>query len=470
MPVDATSKFVGVDMGGTNIVGAVVSGDGTVLGRAKQDTRRGAPKEELAGQIAQAVEAALAAAGCRAGDISGIGVAVPGVVDTHTGRMVVLPNLDIRDVPLRDEMMALFPVPVVVGNDVNLGTLAEKWIGAAREARNVVGVFVGTGIGGGVVVDGRLITGASEMAGEIGHMIVQLDGPLCGCGNKGCWEALASRTAIERQIRAAVEAGEATVMCPDGKCAPVIKSSTLRKALAAGDPVAIRILTRTAEVLGFGAMTIRHLIDPEMIIFGGGVIEACGDFMLPIIRKVIASDKLNAARENLRIERSVLGDDAVFLGAVALLLNELNPDAGMRELMAAPVVCARGTDKSGDGCAYPEVKSLKFGSVRVGGEKYESDVWIFADGASSKRRKKIAKEKHGTSHVIDVEELGALLQPQPEELIIGIGMQGMVRVSADAEEYLSSRGIRWRALPSPDAISAFNASKARKALLLHVTC
>ena len=457
-------------MGGTNIVGAVVSGDGTVLGRAKQDTKRGAPKEELAGQIAQAVEAALSAANCAVGDISGIGVAVPGVVDTLTGRIVVLPNLDIRDLPLRDEMMALFPVPVVVGNDVNLGTLAEKWIGAARDAQSVVGVFVGTGIGGGVVMDGRLITGASEMAGEIGHMTVQLDGPLCGCGNKGCWESLASRTAIERQIRAAVAAGEATVMCPDGKCATVIKSSTLKKALAASDPVAVRILTRTAEILGMGAMTIRHLIDPEMIVFGGGVIEACGDFMLPIIREVIAGDKLNAARENLRVERSVLGDDAVFLGAVALVLNELEPDAGMGAMIGAPMACVKGPNDAGDGCRYPEVRGLKFGSVRVGGEKYESDVWVFADGAASKRRKKLAKDKHGTSHVIDVEELGALLQPQPEELIIGMGMQGMVRVSPDAEEYLSSRGIRWQALPSPDAVAAFNASPARKALLLHVTC
>jgi predicted NBD/HSP70 family sugar kinase len=373
-------------------------------------------------------------------------------------------------------MVAIFSVPVVVGNDVNLGTLAEKWIGAAKDARNVVGVFVGTGIGGGVVIDGKLITGACEMAGEIGHMTVQLDGPLCGCGNKGCWEALASRTAIERQIRAAVEAGEETVLCPEGKCATVIKSSALRKALAAADPVAVRILTRTAEVLGVGAMTIRHLIDPEMIIFGGGVIEACGDFMLPIIREVVFADKLNAARNNLRIERSLLGDDAVFLGAVALLLSELEPDAGMRDMIGAPVErgasadCAKGARAAEGGCSYPELKGLKFGSVRVGGDKFESDVWVFADGRAAKRKKKLAREKHGTSHVIDVEELEVLLKPPPDELLIGTGMQGMVRVSPDAEEYLSSKGVRWQALPSPEAVAAFNASTARKALLLHVTC
>jgi glucokinase len=470
MPDDAPSRFVGVDVGGTNIVAAVVSADGTVIARFKQDTRRGAPGEELGGQIADAVEAALSAAACSIGDIGGVGIAVPGVVDSETGRIVVLPNLGIRDVPLREEMMTRFSVPVVVGNDVNLGTLAEVWIGAARGVQDVVGVFVGTGIGGGVVIDGRLRTGASEQAGEVGHMTVQLDGPVCGCGNRGCWEALASRTAIERDLRAAVEAGETCCVCPDGKCASVIKSSALKKALAAADPVATRVLRRAAEVLGIGAVTIRHLVDPQMIVFGGGVIEACGDFMLPVIREVIASDKLNAARQGLRVERSQLGDDALFLGAVALLLADLDLSSGAASIVEdQSKPCGEGK-RQGHMPAYPRVRDLKFGSVRVGDARFESDVWVFADGTAQKRKKKLAKAVHGTSHVIDVPELQVLLEPVPEALVIGTGVQGAAHVSPGARAYLDELRIQWQALPSERAIAAYNEAKGRKALLLHVTC
>jgi glucokinase len=470
MPADAPDKYIGVDVGGTNIVTAIVTRDGAVLARWKQDTRRGAPKEELSAQIAEAVEAVLREGQLSIADIQGIGIGVPGVVDADAGHIAVLPNLNIRDVPLRDEMTARFPVPVAVGNDVNLGTLAEKWTGAARDVQSVVGVFVGTGIGGGVVIDGRLRTGASEVAGEIGHMIVQLDGPLCGCGNHGCWEALASRTAIERDIRLAVESGEATSLCPSGECPRVIKSSTLKRALAEGDPLTVRILSRAAEVLGYGAMTIRHLIDPEMILFGGGVIEACGDFMLPIIRDVVAGDKLDVARDNLRIERSEKGDDAVFLGAVALLLGQLGTTPAAGQVSVDPPTPKRVDNQAEAKVGYPEVTGLRFGTVKIDGEKFETDVVVFADGHFAKRKKKAVKRKYGTSHVIDAEELARVLQPMPDELIVGTGMQDSARLSPDAEEYLSSSGIKWTALPSPDAVDAYNLSNARRALLLHVTC
>ena len=141
-----------------------------------------------------------------------MGVAIPGVVDPELGRIVVTPNMTLTGVALGSHLEARFHVPVALGNDCNLGALGETWLGSARRASSALGIFVGTGIGGGFVRKGKLWRGAREAAGEIGHIVMQIGGPKCGCGNHGCLEALASRTAIENQLRAAVGAGRQTVL------------------------------------------------------------------------------------------------------------------------------------------------------------------------------------------------------------------------------------------------------------------
>ena len=210
-------------------------------------------------------------------------------------------------------------MPVAVGNDVNLGTLGEKWLGAARGAGSVVGIFVGTGIGGGVIVDDHLVRGAREAAGEIGHIVMLPGGPRCGCGNRGCLEAVASRSAIEREIRKAVRAGgKSTLSKLLRRDKTPIKSKPLWRALKAKDPIVTDIMRRAAQFLGYACLTVRHLVDPDVIVLGGGVIEACGDFVLPIVQKIVASDALPGARRGGEIVESKLGDDAVALGAVAI--------------------------------------------------------------------------------------------------------------------------------------------------------
>lgn len=471
-------RFVGVDVGGTKILALVVSGGGEILARYKASTEiGGAPMAE---QIAAAIDGALTEAGLTAEQIAGIGVAMPGTVDSQTGYLGTVPNLEIDDPRLVDTLRARYPVPIEMGNDVNLGTLAECWLGAGRGAPTVVGMFVGTGIGGGVVINGRLHTGPEDLAGEIGHMVLMADGPICGCGAEGCFEALASRTAMERDIRAAVEAGRPSQL-GDLTGDERIKSGALARALAAGDEVVTEVMTRAAHYLAQGALTIRHLLDPDMIILGGGVIEACGDFIVPLVEAEVRADCMRGSRDTMQIAVSQLGDDAVALGAAALV-DALVSDLPVYELAARATVPLEAADAqladagtaeaepAPEPVEYPRIDEVSFGSVTVGGEAQENDLHIRADGRARRRRKNWARKEYGTSHIIGPRELKRALRGDPALLIIGAGFDGMVRLADEGRELLEERGVAWRLLPTPDAVEAWNAAEGRRALILHVTC
>ncbi len=311
--------YLGVDVGGTKVQASVVLESGEILTRQRHPTPRNeTPKRELCA-IEAVINDALAAAKKKIRDVQAIGVAIPGVVAPKEGHIVVTPNMSLGGVGIGKHLERRFRVPVAVGNDCNLGALGERWLGAARNARSAFAILVGTGIGGGFVRKGKLWRGAREAASEIGHIVMQIGGPECGCGNRGCLEALASRTAIERDIRLAISEGRPSMVTDltEGDLT-VIRSRVLLKALEAGDAVVHEVMQRAAEVLGYACLTVRHLIDPEVIILGGGVIEACGDFVVPIVRKIVEADRLPGAREAGHIAVSTLGDDAVVLGAVAL--------------------------------------------------------------------------------------------------------------------------------------------------------
>ncbi len=465
--------FAGVDVGGTKVFAVVVTGEGEVIGRAKEPTRQdGTP---LAEQIAVVVEGAVADAGLKLAEVAGIGVGVPGVVDSRTGRFVKAPNLEIDDHDLILRLREKYDIPVHIGNDVNLGTLAEVWLGAGRGAQTVVGIFVGTGIGGGVVVDGKLLAGPEDLAGEIGHLVLMVDGPVCGCGNLGCFEALASRTAIERDLRQALAEGrESRIMefARDGQ----IKSGALQNALEAGDELVTEVLRRAGHYLGQGVLTIRHLLDPELIILGGGVVEACGDFLMPLIEAEVRGDNMKGSRDELRLVRSALRDDAVALGAAALARAQVT-GTGPAQIAGAPAEAQAETPAEAPAQAaeeetveYPVLGKVSFGAVVVDGKEASYDIYIRADGKVAKRKKKAARSKYGTSHVVDREELERVCKGNPRVVIIGNGHHGMLRLSEDAREYLEWLGVEWQVLKTPEAVAAYNQAPGPKALLLHVTC
>lgn len=468
-------RFVGVDVGGTKILALAVSGGGEILARHKTPTEVGAAP--MAEQIAAAIDGVLARAGLSVEQLAGIGVAMPGTVDSQTGYLGTVPNLEIDDPRLIDALRARYPVPVEMGNDVNLGTLAECWLGAGRGARTVVGMFVGTGIGGGVVINGRLHTGPEDLAGEIGHMVLAVDGPTCGCGARGCFEALASRTAMERDIRAAVAAGRHTQL-GDLVGDERIKSGALARALAAGDEVVTEVITRAAHYLAQGALTIRHLLDPDMIILGGGVIEACGEYIVPLVEEEVRADHMRGSRDTMQIAVSQLADDAVALGAAALV-DAVVSDLPVYELTGGGSAEADRDEPGGEWTAsvdeaeeveYPQIDAVAFGSVTVEGETFENDLHIRANGKVRRRKKKWARRDYGTSHIIGPRELKRALRGDPELLIIGAGFDGMVRLADEGRELLDKRGVAWRLLPTPEAVEAWNAAEERRALILHVTC
>ncbi|HEX8551598.1 MAG TPA: ROK family protein [Abditibacteriaceae bacterium] len=331
------NHFVSVDVGGTKILGAVVSETGRIVVRHKEKTDRRS-KKRLVEQICEVIESCLKAADLSRADIAGIALGVPGVVDGRSGHVVLTPNAPLSDTPLGQTLRVHFGLPVAVGNDASLGILGEQWRGAARRADSAFGIFVGTGIGGGLIIGGKLIDGFRGLGGEIGHLMVPLGADeIAGMLTRKhlFLEDLCSRTAIENQLRHAIQKdGKKTVLTEiiGDKKLERIRSGALKEALRRKDPLVTDVMRRSSYLLGLATASVLHVVDPEIIIFGGGVIEACGDFMLPLIEKTAHKVAMPGTGRPLQIVRSELGDDAILYGGVALL-KSVEP-----HLFAAPVV------------------------------------------------------------------------------------------------------------------------------------
>lgn len=316
-----SSIVLGIDLGGTKILAAVVDQQGHIMGSAKRKTRAERGVDEVIQRIAKTAREAVDDAHLDMSYIEAIGIGAPGVADYNAGVVEFAPNLpDWVNIPLGPRLKQELGVPVFVENDVNAGTYGEATVGAARSYRSVVGIFPGTGIGGGIILNRNLWRGARNAAAEIGHMVTLIDGPRCGCGRRGCIEALASRTAIERDILGEIRGGRRSMITElvdieNGS----ITSGVLADALEAGDPLITDIIERAAYHLGVFTGGIVNALDPECIIYGGGLIEACGAAMLPIIRETTYRYLLRpVAPENLPILEAALGDNAVLLGAAML--------------------------------------------------------------------------------------------------------------------------------------------------------
>jgi len=320
--------YIGLDIGGTKIAGALVSASGKILTRTKTSTPKRVKPKDIYTCVTDAIDELIHVAGISLSSIKGnipyslkgIGVGVPGIVDTRNHHILAAPNIALTGFPLSALLKKKYRKPVVMTNDVNAGLLGEAWLGAAKGLSHVVGIFPGTGVGGAVICDGKLLLGAQGAATELGHVIVDVDGPLCHCGNRGCLESLTSRWAIERDIRLAVKAGHNTIVSKlnDGKL-DMIKSRILKEALSKNDAVVKSVMAKAARVLGKTAVSLNHTFNPQAIIFGGGVIKACGNFILPIVIKEVNADPFFKKFNTCRILPSKLGDDAVLLGAARLL-------------------------------------------------------------------------------------------------------------------------------------------------------
>ena len=312
------NKVVAVDLGGTKIRAALAQSDGQLLKIVRTSTEAERGPDAVIARMEQAIREA---AGAAWPEVSGIGIVAPGPLDPWEGVIIQAPNLPgWNNVPLKAIFEKSLQRPVRLGNDANLAALAEQQFGAGRGLKDLIYLTISTGIGSGIVIDDRLLLGAKGLGGEVGHIIVQPDGPLCNCGSRGCLEAIASGTGIARRARERIRergtSGQMIVQLAGGLEA--ITAESVGQAAQAGDPLAVALIRESAEVIGFAIITLMRLFNPQLIIIGGGVSQS-GDLFFGPIHQTVQANLLRPYWEDCPIVPVTLGDDVGLLGGVALL-------------------------------------------------------------------------------------------------------------------------------------------------------
>lgn len=307
--------YIGLDIGGTKILGALFNEYGEILNRVKKKTKSSRGTEVVLEQIYKVIDELMEYENL---ELLGIGAGCPGFIKDY--KVVVFsPNIPFKDFDLGGIIKNKYNVPFVLGNDVNVAMFGEWKSTGFTSVSDVLSIFVGTGIGGGIIIDGKIYVGQGG-AGEIGHMIVNPNGIICGCGSHGCLEAYSSKTGIRKTIVAGIRKGRKTVLKKyieeDGD---VIKSSSLRKAYEEGDEFAVEVMEGVAYYLGIGISNLINILHPEMIILGGGVMESLGDDLLPIIIKEANKYVMHGMMENVKFQLSKLSDDAGIVGSYYLI-------------------------------------------------------------------------------------------------------------------------------------------------------
>jgi glucokinase len=304
--------YVGIDLGGTQLRVAVADDRRRLSTVVRHPTEAARGRQHVIARIVAAVAEALEADGTAAGRVHALGIGLPGPVDPAAGLVISPANLPgFRNVPLNRILTRATGIPSFLHHDAHLAALGEHRRGAARGASELIYVTVSTGIGAGILLRGELYAGAHGIAGEVGHIVVQRDGPLCTCGNRGCLEAIASGTGIARAARESAPQRPGSAL--HGLLEP--HAEDVVRAARAGDELATAILENAGSYLGLAIGTLVNLFNPQLIVLGGSVIKA-GHFLLGPMRRSINDSSWKAARRGLRIVRPALGDDVGLIGAV----------------------------------------------------------------------------------------------------------------------------------------------------------
>ena len=335
--VDGDFLTIGFDLGGTKMHAAAVDAQGQMIRSEREKTLAA----EGADAVIQRMIETVTRLRCNLerGPVRGLCVGVPGAVDEEHGMVHHAPNLGWHEVPLATRLSRALDLPVFLDNDVRVAVLGEFMYGVGRGAHTMVGIFVGTGIGGAIIVDGKLHRGSRGVAGEIGHTVLLPRGPRCSCGRRGHIEALASRTAMHRRVRSLIKKGRKSeipkLLMKAGT--DLLTSSVVEQALAQGDRVMTRVLTDAQYHLGLLAASVANLFDPDVILFGGGIVERLGErFVEPIRARAYKHLLVQQGREGLRIVPTVLKDLAAPLGAAHLARQHLSGSWVAPDRISAP--------------------------------------------------------------------------------------------------------------------------------------
>lgn len=310
---------VGFDLGGTNMGAGLIDYEGNILFQDDCPTLAMESFENVVGRMKNLLRNCFNEAEKKGHEISSIGMGCPGLLDSDKGIVRFSPNLpQWKDVEIGKIISDEFKVPVAIDNDVRVAALGEYNFGAGKGFKNIICITVGTGIGGGLILDGKLLRGPTQSIGEIGHMTLKKDGPLCGCGNYGCLEALASSTAIIRSIKEVFEKNTSPLMKELHNSGIDLGAYLVSQAINRGDKEAARIMSETGEWIGIGLANVVNLLNPDIIIIGGGVALA-GDILFEPIKKEISQRALKIPADFVKVVPALLGDSAGMIGASTLI-------------------------------------------------------------------------------------------------------------------------------------------------------
>ncbi len=313
---------IGIDLGGTKINTALVDRAGNILAHDFRETLTFQGPDAVIARMVDAAHQVMALASVASDQVAAVGVCAPGPLDLDAGLVLSPPNLPGWDrVPLRQHIAEALGMPALLENDANAAALGENRFGAGQGTAHMIYVTASTGIGGGLILDGTLYHGASGLAGEIGHQTILPQGPVCGCGNRGCLEAVASGTAIARRARESVARGVPTLIAELSAGDPDrISAKLVAKAASEGDEEADMIISQAMDYLGIGIANLVNLFNPELIVIGGGLTNL-GERLFGPVRRAIDRNAFPSAAQAVHVVAAELGDDVGALGAAALAME-----------------------------------------------------------------------------------------------------------------------------------------------------
>ena len=317
------SPVLAVDIGGTKIMTAIISDNGRILAKDTCPTLAGEGVQAVIERLFIASDSLLNQHNMKSSQLGGIGIAAAGAIDSGRGLITLSPNLPgWRDVPLGEIVRERYRVDAFLVNDASAAALGEHRFGAGRGVSNLILLTLGTGIGGGIIINGEIYLGACGSAAEIGHMVIDVNGPECGCGNRGCLEALASGTAVARDAIRRLSQGERSSLTEMvGDKIESITAEQIGIAAQDGDELALDVLSQAANYLGMGMVNLVNIFNPEMIILGGGMAELGGLFIDPA-RRVVAEKAFPISVQAVRIVTAQLGNEAGVYGAAVFALEQ----------------------------------------------------------------------------------------------------------------------------------------------------
>lgn len=315
---------IGIDLGGTKILSAIVDKESAeIVHHIKKKTKKEKGKDNIIKKIKSSIYELLEESGVNINNISSIGIGAAGQTDRKKGIIINAPNIDIHNLNIKEILENEFNTDVYLGNDVEVAALGEMYFGSAKDEKDFVCIFVGTGVGSCIVQDRKIRYGATGTAGEIGHIVIEMDGRKCACGAKGCLEAYASRLAIEKRIISELNNGTISAITNFMKEKKKIKTAMLKKALNDGDKLVINVLDEAAEYLSSGILSILNFYNPKKIILGGGLINGI-DYFFYKTQQLINDKSTIIPIENISVERAELGDYSGVVGASILEIYRRN--------------------------------------------------------------------------------------------------------------------------------------------------